>query len=195
MPKTEIRLFCNKSGSCPFQEWFCSLELTNPRAYKKCHYLIKVLAEKGNELRRPNADSLRDGVHEHRGKVELAEAVNREAFNASIAQQIYDNRQAAGLTQDDLAKRVGTRQSVIARMEDSDYAGHSLSMLWKISHALGKQIYVEFRQRYSELEVADATPKTVSLSAEKIEYREMYEWEPKVNYQPGEQICAFLSQA
>jgi predicted transcriptional regulator len=42
----------------------------------------------------------------------------------------------AGLTQQQLAERVGTKQSVIARLEDADYEGHSLSMLQRIASAL-----------------------------------------------------------
>ncbi|MBI2039447.1 helix-turn-helix domain-containing protein [Candidatus Microgenomates bacterium] len=43
-----------------------------------------------------------------------------------IAFQIYDLRKKAGLTQTDLAKLVGTRQSNIARIEDADYTGYTL---------------------------------------------------------------------
>jgi len=38
-------------------------------------------------------------------------------------------REAAGLTQRELAERIGSTQSVISRLESDDYDGHSLSML------------------------------------------------------------------
>ena len=41
-------------------------------------------------------------------------------------------REAAGLTQAELAERIGTTQSVISRLESDDYDGHSLSMLSRI---------------------------------------------------------------
>ena len=44
----------------------------------------------------------------------------------------------------ELADRIGTHQSVIARLEDADYDGHSLSMLWKIADAIGAELKVEF---------------------------------------------------
>ena len=56
--------------------------------------------------------------------------------NAEIAQMVYDARNAAGLTQKQLADLIGTGQSTIARLEDSDYEGHSLSMLQRIAEAV-----------------------------------------------------------
>lgn len=73
---------------------------------------------------------------------DLAEAVERERFNADIASQIYEARKEANLTQAQLADRVGTHQSVIARLEDADYDSHSLTMLKKIAEALGKRVSV-----------------------------------------------------
>jgi ribosome-binding protein aMBF1 (putative translation factor) len=71
-------------------------------------------------------------------------AVAREEFNIQIAQQIYDLRTAARLTQRDLARRVGTSHSVISRLEDADYRGHSLSMLRRIAEALDSTIELRF---------------------------------------------------
>ena len=78
---------------------------------------------------------------------DLGAAVERESFNANIAVQIYEARQAANLTQAQLAERIGSHQSVIARLEDADYDGRSLSMLWKIARALGCTLSVELRER------------------------------------------------
>jgi ribosome-binding protein aMBF1 (putative translation factor) len=46
-------------------------------------------------------------------------------------------REDAGLTQTELAKKVVTRQSVIARLENAQYTGHSLMMLERIATACG----------------------------------------------------------
>ena len=56
-----------------------------------------------------------------------------------VARQIYYLRTEAGLSQAELARRVGTTQSVISRLEDADYAGHSLAMLRRVAAALGKR--------------------------------------------------------
>ena len=62
----------------------------------------------------------------------------------SMAQKIYDLREKAGLTQKKLAKLVGTTPSVISRLEDADYDGHSLSMLRRIAAALDKRVEIRF---------------------------------------------------
>lgn len=49
-----------------------------------------------------------------------------------LARKIFQLREQAGLTQERLAKLVGTTPSVISRLKDSDYAGHSLTMLKRI---------------------------------------------------------------
>jgi ribosome-binding protein aMBF1 (putative translation factor) len=71
-----------------------------------------------------------------------ASAVERERVNADVAQLIYDRRTAAGLTQKQLAALIGTRQSVISRLEAADYDGHSLSMLQRIATALDQRLHV-----------------------------------------------------
>jgi ribosome-binding protein aMBF1 (putative translation factor) len=70
--------------------------------------------------------------------------VEEATLNAHVAQLIYDVRAAAKLTQRQLAERIGTTQSVIARLEDADYDGHSLSMLGRIAAALGQHIELRF---------------------------------------------------
>jgi ribosome-binding protein aMBF1 (putative translation factor) len=72
--------------------------------------------------------------------------IEAERVNADIAQMIYDARIQAGLTQEELAKRVGTKQPVIARLEDADYEGHSLNMLQRIAKALNRTLRVEMPQ-------------------------------------------------
>ncbi|MFN7925901.1 MAG: XRE family transcriptional regulator [Bryobacteraceae bacterium] len=67
-----------------------------------------------------------------------------ELVNAEIARKIYQLRTKAGLTQQALATRVGTTKSVISRLEDADYDGHSLSMLKRIAEALDKRIEIRF---------------------------------------------------
>ncbi len=63
-----------------------------------------------------------------------------------VAQLIYEARTARGLTQKELADRIGTKQSAIARLEDADYDGHSLSMLQKIAGALNQRVEIKFSE-------------------------------------------------
>ena len=68
----------------------------------------------------------------------------RARANAEVAQAIYDLRTEAGLSQRALAERVGTTASVICRLEDADYDGHSLSMLRRVAAALGRRVTIVF---------------------------------------------------
>lgn len=64
MPRTEVVFFCNSDGSCPFLQWFAILKDENVE--NKCMVKIERLIERGYELRRPEADILRDGIYELR---------------------------------------------------------------------------------------------------------------------------------
>ena len=75
---------------------------------------------------------------------ELREMIAEEKINAQVARLIYDARTQAGLTQKQLADLVGTQQSTIARLEDADYDGHSLTMLRRIAQALDQRVEVRF---------------------------------------------------
>jgi ribosome-binding protein aMBF1 (putative translation factor) len=77
----------------------------------------------------------------------VAEAVEKEAFNADIAMKVYEARTEAGLTQAELAARIGTGQSVISRIEDANYEGHSLNMLRRIANALDLNVRVNFTSK------------------------------------------------
>ena len=65
-------------------------------------------------------------------------------INAAVSLLIYEARTKAGLSQAELAKRIGTTPSVISRLEDADYDGHSLSMLYRIAEAVDKRVQVRF---------------------------------------------------
>ena len=50
----------------------------------------------------------------------------------------------SGAAQRELAKLVGTSASVICRLEDADYEGHSLAMLNRIAAALHRRVEIRF---------------------------------------------------
>ena len=64
--------------------------------------------------------------------------------NEDIARKICELRTAAGLTQTQLAKLIATTASVICRLEDADYEGHSLAMLRRIGAALNQRVQIRF---------------------------------------------------
>jgi ribosome-binding protein aMBF1 (putative translation factor) len=73
---------------------------------------------------------------------EIEDMVSEASLNAIVAQLIYEARTTRGMTQKQLADLVGTKQSAIARLEDADYDGHSLSMLQKIAFALNQRVEI-----------------------------------------------------
>ena len=68
------------------------------------------------------------------------EAFEQELVNVEAAQLLYDMRTKAGLSQRALAQRVGTTASVICRLEDAGYHGHTLGMLRRIAAALERRL-------------------------------------------------------
>jgi DNA-binding XRE family transcriptional regulator len=65
-------------------------------------------------------------------------------LNDQVARKIYQLRTSAGLTQRQMAKLVGTTASVICRLEDADYAGHSLPLLRRIAAAVDRRVEIRF---------------------------------------------------
>ena len=63
MPRTRVVFYQEDDGSVPLLEWFDGLPT---KAQDKCRLRIERLAELGHELRRPEADYLRDGIYELR---------------------------------------------------------------------------------------------------------------------------------
>jgi phage-related protein len=64
VPRIEL-YFYQEEGTVPLLEWLDELPTT---ARAKCTVRLERLAELGHELRRPEADTLRDGIYELRAK-------------------------------------------------------------------------------------------------------------------------------
>ena len=75
---------------------------------------------------------------------EKADAFEAALADDVVARKLYDLRTQANLSQRELAKLVGTSSSVISRLEDADYEGHSLAMLRRIAAALDKRVEIRF---------------------------------------------------
>ena len=66
MPRTKVAFYREEDGSCPFIEWFDKLPV---KVQDKCYLRLERLREMGHELRRPEADFLRDGIYELRASL------------------------------------------------------------------------------------------------------------------------------
>lgn len=62
----------------------------------------------------------------------------------ALGQLIYDLRTAAGLSQRELAERMGTTQSVISRLEEGGGARNRLDTLGRVAVALDRHLVVSF---------------------------------------------------
>jgi len=87
----------------------------------------------------------------YHGRPKRMAMLQQARINDAVARQIHDLRVKAGLTQRELAERVGTTASAICRLEDADYNSHSLSMLKRIAEALDKHLEVRFVARRPSL--------------------------------------------
>lgn len=68
MPETRILFYRTADGLLPVLAWLLDLQTTHPRVYAKCVAALFRLRDLGHELRRPEADTLRDGICELRVK-------------------------------------------------------------------------------------------------------------------------------
>ena len=66
-----------------------------------------------------------------------------------LAKKIREMREAAGLTQKQLAAKIGTKQSGIARLEDPDYENYALATLKKIAEFFQKELVISFDETSS----------------------------------------------
>src|SRR5881296_3059674 len=76
------------------------------------------------------------------GKPEMLALLEEVRVESEIARKIYVLRTEAGLSQRQLAKRVGTTATVIDDLEEADFEGNMLAMLRRIAAALGKEVEI-----------------------------------------------------
>ncbi len=69
-------------------------------------------------------------------------AFEEEGHKLSLGYQIFQARERVGMTQAELAKRIGTRQSNISRLELGNY-NFTVEMLQKIARALHAELKIE----------------------------------------------------
>ena len=97
----------------------------------------------------------------YEGKPDRLAALEEARADEEVARKIYRLRAQAGLSQRELAKLVGTTASVICRLEDADYEGHSLPMLRRIAAALNRRVEIRFmpiRHKASQSGEQGSTP-------------------------------------
>ena len=61
-----------------------------------------------------------------------------------LAMRIAKLREKKGLTQAEFAKRMGTSQQAVSRIESGEYEGFTLKTLEKIAEATGTRLKIDF---------------------------------------------------
>lgn len=79
----------------------------------------------------------------------IAEVRSGIEQDLALGQLIYDLRTATGLSQNALAKRMGTTQSVISRLEEGGGARNRLDTLARVAIALERHLVVSFPEKVS----------------------------------------------
>ena len=73
-----------------------------------------------------------------------AEAQAEVEQDLALGQLIYDLRIEVGLSQRELAERMGTTQSVISRLEEGGGARNRIDTLARVATALGRHLVLSF---------------------------------------------------
>lgn len=92
---------------------------------------------------------------------EFAERFGKAGEAWDVAIQLASLRKESGLSQKELAKRVGTSQQQISRLESPCYEGHSLSMLRRVVGVLGATLRVEIQRKERHPLPMVAEPKAI----------------------------------
>ncbi len=77
---------------------------------------------------------------------ETKEIYDKLAPEYSLVSQIIEARLNKGVSQADLAKKIGTKQSAISRFESGGY-NPSLAFLIKISKALDRRVIISLKEK------------------------------------------------
>jgi len=79
-----------------------------------------------------------------------------------VAMQLAALRKESGLSQKELANLLGTSQQQISRLESPGYEGHSLSMIRRVTDALGATVRIQIEK--------DVSPRKHAVAEKDAEY-------------------------
>jgi transcriptional regulator with XRE-family HTH domain len=146
----KIEFYETASGKCPVKDFLEELkrsdigDFTDERL-QASHGTDAGLAGKEPEMKqKTNFDRY---LEEQLKDKEFADRFKKAGEAWDVAIQLSALRNEAGLSQKELARRAGTSQQQISRLESPSYEGHSLSMLRRVAEVLGASLHVEFQRR------------------------------------------------
>ena len=78
---------------------------------------------------------------------DIQEAYDKLGAEFAVAKMIIQKRIKKGLTQEELAQKIGTKQSAIARLEAGE-CNPTIDFLDRIANALGAKIKISLRENH-----------------------------------------------
>lgn len=93
-----------------------------------------------NELKTKRLEAMSDAE-----RAEYERAYAAAALAAEVGERVREARDAAGLSQRELARRMGTSQAAVDRLEAGG-VGATLTTLQRVATALGLEVSIELRR-------------------------------------------------
>jgi DNA-binding XRE family transcriptional regulator len=95
-------------------------------------------------MKKGNARTFRSRLREDLKDPEFKAHYQEERQALKLAMKIAKLREKKGLSQQQLAKLMGTSQQAVSRIESGEYEGFTLKTLEKIAEATGTKVKIEF---------------------------------------------------
>ena len=95
-------------------------------------------------MRRPKIRTFQERLQEDHKDPEFRKHFEEERRVLALAVKIAKLREQKGLSQQEMAKLMGTSQQAISRIESGEYEGFTLKTLEKIAEATGTRLRIEF---------------------------------------------------
>ncbi|MHB1556276.1 MAG: type II toxin-antitoxin system RelE/ParE family toxin [Isosphaeraceae bacterium] len=112
MPQTQVVFYRDEDGAVPILKW---LDALPDRALDKCRVKLERLRDLGHELRRPEADYLRDGIYELRVRVGSVNYRMLYFFHENIAAVVsYGLTKERRVPSRDIDRAVAAKQRFVA---------------------------------------------------------------------------------
>jgi phage-related protein len=122
VPRVDLVAYQDGDGTVPLLEWFDELD---PKARAKCTVRLERLAELGHELRRPEADYLRDDIYELRAKHQNVNLRMLYFFHGRTAVVVSHgfSKQQAKVPSREIELALRRKQAFLASPESHSYGG------------------------------------------------------------------------
>jgi len=135
-----------------------------------------------------------DSRREELKNPEYRQAYADDYLNTFVATQIQVLREQRGLTQEELAGLIGTKQPGISRLENVNYSAWNTETLRKIAYALGVRLRISF-ETYGDLLIESSSFGRRSLQRPKFEQDPIiYPAEAMSYYFVGANVAPILTQ-